>query len=146
MTESTGKLTPMARAAENRCFGCGPANPNGLHLEFLTTEDMSVVCQAAIPAPFEGPASYVHGGIIATMLDETMSKSLRAKGLTAVTRHLEVELLRPVPSGTPLLMEGRLVASEGRKHQTEARILDARGRVLATAKGLFIEIRSGHGL
>jgi uncharacterized protein (TIGR00369 family) len=115
-------------------------------LEFLTAEDMSVVCQAAIPAAFEGPASYVHGGIIATMLDETMSKSLRAKGLTALTRRLEVELLRPVPSGAPLRLEGRVVASEGRKHQTEARILNARGRALATAKGLFIEIRSEHGL
>jgi hypothetical protein len=42
-------------------------------------------------------------------------------------------------------MEGRLLRSEGRKHWTEARILDARGHVLAEAKGIFIEIGGGHG-
>ena len=42
-------LTPMAHAAQNRCFGCGEANPVGLHLEFFLAEDHSVVCRAAIP-------------------------------------------------------------------------------------------------
>jgi hypothetical protein len=36
-----------------------------------------------------------------------------------------------------------LVRSEGRKHWSEARIIDARGHALADAKGLFIEVRSG---
>jgi hypothetical protein len=38
-------------------------------------------------------------------------------------------------------MEGRIVRSEGRKHWTEARILNARGTALAESKGLFIEAR-----
>jgi uncharacterized protein (TIGR00369 family) len=146
MTESTEKLTPMGLRAENRCFGCGPANSRGLQLKFLTAEDLSVVCLATIPVSFEGPSGYTHGGIIATMLDEAMSKSLRARGLTAVTRRMEIELLRPVSLGAPIRLEGRLLGGVGRKHQTEARILDARGRVLATAKGLFVELRSGHSL
>jgi len=37
------------------------------------------------------------------------------------------------------------VHSEGRKHTTEARLLDARGRLLAEAKGIFIEIGGSHG-
>ena len=40
-----------------------------------------------------------------------------------MTRQMEVEYLRPVPSGAPIRMEGRIVRSEGRKHWTEARIL-----------------------
>lgn len=145
MDLSAQKLTPMAHKAQNRCFGCGLANETGLHLEFLLAEDGSVVCPITVPDRFEGPAGYVHGGIIATLLDETMSKSVRAHGLTAMTRQMEIEYLRPVHSAAPIRLEGRLLRSEARKHWTEARILCARGRTLATAKGLFIEIHSGHG-
>ena len=136
------KLTPMAHKAQNRCFGCGPANAGGLHLEFLVAEDGSVVCLPTIPDSFEGPAGYLHGGIIATLLDEAMSKSIRARGLTAMTRQMEINYLRPVHSEAPIRVEGRLVRSEGRKHWTEARVLDEKGTVLATGKGLFIEVRA----
>ncbi|MGD0800330.1 MAG: PaaI family thioesterase [Terracidiphilus sp.] len=142
---STQNLTPMAHKAQSRCFGCGAANATGLQLKFLLAEDLSVVCLPTIATSFEGPAGYVHGGVIATLLDETMSKSVRARGLTAMTRQMEIEYLRPVHSGLPIRLEGRLTRSEGRKHWSEARILDARGHVLAEAKGLFIEVRSGHG-
>ncbi len=141
MTEKAEKLTPMAHAAHNRCFGCGPTNPAGLRLEFLLAEDISVVCLATVPDTFEGPRGYVHGGIIATLLDETMSKSVRAQGFTAMTRQMEVDYLRPVPSCAPLRMEGRVVRSEGRKHWTEAKIMSAEGTMLAHGKGLFVEAR-----
>jgi uncharacterized protein (TIGR00369 family) len=142
MTEKPENLTPMARAAQNRCFGCGPANPTGLRLEFLLAADGSVVCLTTIAEAFEGSPGYVHGGIIATMLDEAMSKSVRARGLTSMTRQMEIDYLRPVPSCAPIRMEGRVVRSEGRKHWTEAKILNAEGTALAEGKGLFIEVRA----
>ena len=70
------------------------------------------------------------------------AKAVRALGLTAMTRQMEVEFLRPVPSGTAIRIEGRVVRGEGRKHWTEARILNADGKILATAKGLFVEVRA----
>ena len=70
-------LTPLAHVAQNRCFGCGSANLQGLKLEFLLAEDGTVVCPASIPDRFEGHPGYLHGGIIATLLDETMSKAVR---------------------------------------------------------------------
>jgi uncharacterized domain 1 len=146
MTEIPGKLTPMAHSAQNRCFGCGPANPIGLHLEFFVAEDLSVVSTPTIADIFEGPRGMVHGGIIATLLDEAMSKAVRSRGLTSVTRQMEVEYLRPVPSGSTVRIEGHLVRSEGRKHWTEARILDGKSHTLATAKGLFIEVRALHAV
>lgn len=139
---NTEKLSPLAHKAQNCCFGCGPANAGGLHLEFLLAEDGTVVCRPTISDRFEGPPGYLHGGILATLLDEAMSKSVRARGVTAMTRQMEINYLRPVPSGAQLLMEGRLVRSEGRKHWTAARILDTRGHVLVEGEGLFIEVRS----
>jgi uncharacterized protein (TIGR00369 family) len=130
----------MAHSAQNRCFGCGPANPIGLHLEFLLAEDGTVVCLATIPDTFEGPRSYVHGGVIATLLDEAMSKAVRASGVTAMTRQMEIEYLRPVPSGAPVRIEGRVLRREGRKHWTAAKIMNSGGSTLAEARGLFIEV------
>jgi uncharacterized protein (TIGR00369 family) len=141
MTDKAENLTPMAHAAQNRCFGCGPANATGLQLEFLVAVDGTVVCLTTIPATFEGHPGYLHGGIIATLLDEAMSKAGRARNLTTMTGHLEIDYLRPVPSGAPIRIEGRIVRSEGRKHWTEARILNAKGTVLAEGKGLFVELR-----
>lgn len=141
MTSTVENLTPLAHAAQNRCFGCGQANPVGLHLEFLLAADDSVVSLAAIPDAFEGPPGYLHGGIIATLLDEAMSKAIRARGITAMTRHMEVDYLRPIPSRAPLRLEGHVTRNEGRKHWIEARILDVNGTTLAHGKGLFIEVR-----
>jgi uncharacterized protein (TIGR00369 family) len=142
MTNIPENLTPMLHAAQNRCFGCGQGNPAGLRLEFLLAADGSVVSLPTIPDSFEGPSGLLHGGIIATLLDETMSKAVRARGLTGMTRQIEVDYLRPVPSGAPIRIEGRVVRSEGRKHWTEARILNAKAVILAAGKGLFVEVRA----
>lgn len=140
MTRAPERLTPLDHTAQNRCFGCGEANSTGLRLEFFRTEDGTIVSLPTVADQFEGPKGFVHGGIIATLLDETMSKAVRAAGFTAMTRHMEVDYLRPVPSGAPIRLEGRVVRSEGRKHWTEAKILDEASTMLATGKGLFVEV------
>jgi len=70
-----------------------------------------------------------------------MSKAVRARGLTAMTRHLEVDYRRPVPSCTPIRMEGRIVRDEERKHFVEATIFGSDSTALAHGKGVFIEVR-----
>ncbi len=144
MKASSENLTPLAHTAQNRCFGCGQANPIGLHLEFMLADDGAVVSLASIPDTYEGPRAYVHGGIIATLLDETMSKAVRSHNVVGMTRHMEVDYMRPVPSGVPIRLEGRVYHHEGRKHWAEAHILNAEGTVLAHSKGLFIEMRPRH--
>lgn len=144
-TEMGEDLVPMVHPAQNRCFGCGEANRSGLRLKFLLAPDGLVVCRVTIADSFEGRAGYLHGGVIATLLDETMSKAVRAQGVTAMTRELMVEYLRPVPSRTPLRIEGRVIGSDGRKHRAEATILNDDGKALAHGKGLFVEPRLGSG-
>jgi len=133
--------TPLDHSAQNRCFGCGQANSVGLKLEFSKCADESVISHAVISNQYEGPLGYLHGGIIATLLDEVMSKANRARGITAMTRQMQVEYLRPVPSGVAIRLQGRVTRSEGRKHWTEAQIQSVDGSVLASATALFIAIR-----
>ena len=61
--ENAEHLRPMDHTAQNRCFGCGPANSVGLHLKHFLADDDSVVCLAEIPDDFEGPKGFLHGGI-----------------------------------------------------------------------------------
>jgi hypothetical protein len=56
-------LKPFAHSANNRCFGCGPANPTGLRLEFLLASDGSVVSEAVIPGAFDGHPGNVPSGV-----------------------------------------------------------------------------------
>jgi uncharacterized protein (TIGR00369 family) len=114
-------------------------------LEFFLTPDGSVVCPTAVSDLFEGHPGYLHGGIIATLLDESMSKAVRARGLLAMTRHLEIDYRRPVPSGAEIRIEAKVTRSEGRKHWAEAHIYDAEQKALAQGKGLFVEVRRSEG-
>jgi uncharacterized protein (TIGR00369 family) len=132
-------LTPLPHSAQNHCFGCGPENSVGLKLRFYLSADHTVVAVATLGNQYEGPPGYLHGGILANLLDEVMSKANRARGHIALTRKLEVEYLRPVPSTKPFRLEGSLLRVEGRKLFPTARILNAEGTVLATASALFIE-------
>ena len=134
------KLKPLAHSASNRCFGCGPANRTGLKLKFFVDENGRVVSRFKAPRRFEGPPGYVHGGVIATLMDEAMSKACRARDVTAMTRQMEVEYLRPAPLRSALSLEGRHLRSDHRKHYCEAELRLEGGTILAKGRGLFIAI------
>lgn len=138
---SARKLQPLAHGALNRCFGCGQANRTGLRLKFFVDEEQTIFCPLRLARRFEGPPGYAHGGVIATLLDEAMSKANRQFGVLAMTRQMEVEYLRPVPLGAGLTLIGRHLEASGRAHRCEAEIANENGVVLARAKALFIEVK-----
>lgn len=137
-------LTPLAHGALNHCFGCGLNNPSGLRLRFFVDQDGAIVCHTRLARRFAGPPGHAHGGIIATLLDEAMSKANRARNILAMTRHLEIDYLRPVPLAVPLTLTARHTESHGRRHYIEASIADASGQILATGKAVFVAINPDH--
>jgi uncharacterized protein (TIGR00369 family) len=125
----------------NACFGCGPENASGLQLQFaLSPEGTSYISRFQLKPTFGGPPGHAHGGIIATILDEAMSKANRLRHTVAVTRRIEVEYLRPVPLGQPLVVEGRIVRARGRSHYNRAELRNAEGIVLARGRGTFVAV------
>jgi uncharacterized protein (TIGR00369 family) len=133
-------LTPLAHGALNHCFGCGLSNPAGLRLKFFVDADQNIVCHTKLARRFAGPPGHAHGGIIATLLDEAMSKANRARNILAMTRHMEVQYLRPVPLAAPLTLTARHIDTHGRRNNCEAHIADASGQILATAKAVFVTV------
>jgi uncharacterized protein (TIGR00369 family) len=137
------KELPLAHGTLNGCFGCGDDNPAGLQLKFFVDEAERVLCRVRLAAQFQGPPGHAHGGIIATLLDEAMSKANRHRNIVAMTRHMSIDYRRPVPLETDLVLEGwseDAGSTSGRKHQCSAEIRDASGTVLASATGIFIEV------
>ncbi len=137
-------LTPLLYDARHNCFGCGLLNDIGMHLSFFTNARHEVVCTTELPDRFQGPHGFAHGGIIASMLDEAMSKAIHASphaaGLMAMTRHMETSYLRPLALNTPVTLRAHQSRVEGRKHFCEATLTDAAGKLLATGAALFIAI------
>jgi acyl-coenzyme A thioesterase PaaI-like protein len=140
-TSMDGNPTLDERASH--CFGCGPANPQGLHLVFTTdtsTDTPIATAQLQLDRLHEGPPGYIHGGIVATLLDEAMSKLNRPLDVLAMTRHMEIDYLRPAPLFQPLVLVSRHLSREGRKLFHQAELQHPDGTVLARAKGIFIAI------
>lgn len=83
--------------SDNYCFACGEKNPIGLHLMF-NFDGEKVTTKKILPREFEGYEGAAHGGIISTMLDETMCKFISAKyHERALTGRLEVRFKFPTP-------------------------------------------------
>ena len=89
---------------------------------------------------YEGGSGFVHGGIIATVLDEVMAKVSRFAQDRAVTAELSVEYQKPVPVEEDLLVEGWEVSRKGRSIYREGEIRDASGVLLARGRGHFIMV------
>ena len=128
-----------------------PANPQGLHLTFTTDtsdpESITAIANVQLDRMHEGPPGHIHGGIVAALLDEAMSKLNRPLNVLAMTRHMEVDYLRPAPLYQPLILTARHLSratkpdgTPDRKlfHQAELQRPD--GTVLARSKGLFIAL------
>ena len=83
--------------SDEYCFACGEKNPIGLHLTF-DFDGEKITTKKILPREFEGYEGAAHGGIISTMLDETMCKFISAKyHEKSLTGRLEVRYKFPTP-------------------------------------------------
>jgi len=125
--------------AANPCFGCGESNAQGMHLRFERDgERQRMVGKFQLGPEYQGATGFVHGGIIATVLDEVMSKVSRFFDVRAVTAELTVEYLKPVRIGEDLTVVGFNARRDGRQLYHEGEIRDAGGTVLARGRGRFV--------
>jgi uncharacterized protein (TIGR00369 family) len=125
----------------NFCFGCGQANSAGMHLTFSRDEAQRKVTGAfRLSDRYQGGPGIAHGGIVALVLDEALSKVSRFYGVIAVTAELNIEYLRPVRIGEEILVEARNDRVEGSQLFHAGEIRDAMGRVLARAKARFVAV------
>jgi acyl-coenzyme A thioesterase PaaI-like protein len=133
---------PTKQPNSLNCFVCGVENPVGLHLAFYEQPNGEVTCDVTLPPRYQGYPGIVHGGIVASMLDEIAGRAAMQGNAARfmMTARLEVRYRKPVPIGQPLRLVGRLSRRRGRLTdvQGEIRLLD--GSVAAEAQALLSDI------
>jgi acyl-coenzyme A thioesterase PaaI-like protein len=149
MTERTSLQETYA--PKSICFGCGPANEQGLRIRSFSIAEDEAECDWT-PSPhhhaFDG---MLNGGICGALLDCHSNWTaawhlLRARGMSVlpctVTAEFAVKLKRPTPMG-PVHLHAKVVGVDGDKVTVDAE-LTAGGKVTATCRGVFVAVKEGH--
>lgn len=135
------------------CYGCGPANPQGLHIKsYWAPDGAHVICRFRPPPHYNaGFANVAYGGLVASLIDchsiwTAIAWTYRAEGrphgslpaISFVTGALTVRFLRPTPLDQELLLRAHVTELGPRKAQVACTI--AAGD-LVTAEGSLVAVR-----
>jgi len=126
---------PYAEFEGYSCFGCSPANPYGLHMEFFK-DDEEIVCKWKPDEHFQGFHDILHGGIQYTMMDEIASWVVFVMLDTGgVTYQLSTRFRKPVfiSKGT-ITIRARLIKQEKRVAEIEASLYDGEDNLCSESK------------
>lgn len=125
------------------CLGCGPDNASGFHLQ-VRREGDELVAEHTFADRHSGAPGIAHGGAVATVVDDVLGFLLYVARMAGVTRHLEVEYLKPVLTGVPYVVRARVDSRDGRKLWVSCACTAPDGTVTFTAKALFLEVSLSH--
>ena len=134
---------------DNFCYGCGPANPHGLHIKSYWDGEESVCTFMPSPHHSAGPKQYLNGGIIATLIDchcicTAVANAYRREGrevgvspeIWYVTGAMNVSYLKPTPIDKPVTLRAQIVEEKAKKTVVRCSLMSeiaecARGEVIA---------------
>ncbi len=129
--------TPIS---DNYCFVCGRDNPIGFKIavRYLDAE-LAAETDLTLPKEYQGWADVIHGGILATLLDELMAHAVWHFAGPGLTLSLEVRFHAPLQPGEAIRVRGVLHTLNGSRRQTEGEIIRvADGQRIATGKSRFL--------
>jgi acyl-coenzyme A thioesterase PaaI-like protein len=125
------------------CFGCGPDAELGFHLEVRRDGD-EVVSTHVFAERHSGAPGIAHGGSVAVVVDDVLGYLLYVVRAPGVTRRLEVDYLKPVLTGVPYEVRGRIDSHDGRKLWVSCSCTGPDGVEAFRAKGLFVVVDVTH--
>jgi acyl-coenzyme A thioesterase PaaI-like protein len=149
-------------APAGRCFGCGPANRDGLRIRSFEGDDDTIVADWTARPEHEAFDGFVNGGILGTLVDchsnwAAIAHLMRRHGGTdtpagdtlagdapsTVTAELSIRYLHPTPSDRPVRLVAHVVASSERSVTVETSV-ESDGRATAVGRAVFVVVGAGH--
>ena len=120
----------------NNCFVCGRHNDNGLKMHFYDDDHDTVCSHFSVDKRFEGYPGIVHGGILASILDEGVGRVAMAGDHHhfMMTVNMRVQYRLPVPLNTPLQVIAKAIRMKGRIGKAEGKIYLPDGTVACEAE------------
>ena len=125
------------------CFVCGENNDFGLHAKFYETDARELVALINPSVQHQGYPGRMHGGIAATILDETIARSINAgkdEQLWGVTLEIKTRFRKPVPLGQELKIVARVTSEGNRTFEGTAEILLPDGEIAVSAEGRYLKV------
>lgn len=135
------RVTGKQHISKN-CLVCGIENPFGLKTKFYELENKEVVGYFTGHTYLQSYPHILHGGISATILDETIGRAIMAhygQESFGVTIELNLKYKKPVPLDVELKVVGRIVNDKGRIFEGTGELILPSGEVAVTASGRYMK-------
>lgn len=138
-------------APKSICFGCGPANKDGLQIKSYPDND-TVVCDWMPQPKYQAFDGAINGGIVGSLLDchlnwtaawNLMQRDGLDKPPCTVTAEYSVKFLRPTPATGALHIVARPVELTERSATIEGKLMSG-SEVCATCRAVFVAVKPGH--
>ena len=136
-----GKELNKELVDDRYCFACGPLNPIGLHME-VSFRDNKAFSRLALKREFQGWSEMVHGGVVATILDEIMAHAVVHYVGQAVTTGLQITYRAPLHVGEEFEVIGYVAEQKSRAAVAKAEIRTLQSKkLIARGESKFILLR-----
>jgi len=124
------------------CFACGLKNSAGLKASFYEVEGNQLVALFTPCDEHQGYPDRLHGGLAATILDETIGRAMNINQheIWGVTVEFNVRYKKPVPLGQELRVVGRITKENRRLFEGTGEILLPNGEVAVEGFGKYIKL------
>jgi len=126
---------------DSGCFVCGQENSTGLQAVFnWDQENLRSCCRLTLDERFQGWEGVVHGGVIASLLDEACVYAGRSLAETLVTAELSVRYRKPVPVGREVAVHGEVLEQRRKVLKVRAKLeVDGELHVEANARIFLLD-------
>ena len=124
------------------CFVCGLQNPYGLYTAFYELENGELLGVFNPREAHQGYPGRMHGGIAATILDETIGRAINIgqKEIWGVTVEISTRYRKPIPLNAEIRVLGRIERETGRSFEGSGEILLPDGSVAVEGRGKYIKL------
>ena len=127
------------RSEYQQNFVHGLRNPVGLHLQY-TLDGERIVTTWQAGEEHAGFPGFVHGGLVAAVLDDVMGRWAALQRRFAVTARLAVRYRNAAPVGVPLHVTAWSTRLLRRALHAEGRITTPDGGIVAEASGTYLPL------
>ena len=129
---------PLMQKEGYDCFGCSPDNPIGIHMEFYEDGD-DIVSFWNPKTHYQGWVDTMHGGILATIADETAGwvvfRKLQTSGMTT---KLELKYKKPVMTTDPqITVRGRIAEQRRNLVTIDVSIENSKGEACVEGRATY---------
>ena len=138
-------------APRSSCWGCGPTNPDGLHIRSFPKNN-ELIAEWKPEKKYEAFPGALNGGVIGTLLDchcnwtaafSLMKRAGAARPPCTVTSDYSIKFLRPASTRECVFLSAKAVDLTDDRATVEG-TLSVGGKVCATFRGSFVAVKEGH--